>query len=555
MKQSTFTPLAPVAGFYDLLTRCAERFGEKDQFVYHRRGETCRLSYAAFARLVFDTRNALLHAGLGGASVAVIGDTSPEWLAVFLGTVLSGGRAIPLDRELAEEEIPLFLTRAKAKAVFFSPRFATCMESDGVRECGVTLRVPLPDGEDTTFAAFLSAAPANNPEPLVLPADYPSVLLFTSGTTGSSKGVLLSERNLITVMNEAYKMLRFGEDEVLLSVLPPHHTYELTCGLLAPMLYGATVCISDGLRYVSKNMREFCPTAMILVPLFVNRFYKTVLQIAEKNGELKKLLGAQRVANTLYRLGFDLRRRIFAKVLGAFGGRLSRIVCGGAALNPDMIERFAAFGITVVQGYGITECAPLISVVPFEKHNPASCGKLISAMQCYIDKEKPTDTYGEIVVKGPNVMLGYLDDKEATDAVLHMGWFHTGDYGYMDEDGYLYITGRKKNVIVCPGGKNVFPEEIEEYLYKLPLVEDAVVVGRLNETGEIMHIVAMVYPGSEACEKEGLTDKEAVRTALLCAIREMNSRLPSYKKITDLELRDEPFEKTTTRKIKRGNLK
>ena len=544
--------IAPVANFSELLTRCAEAYGEKCYLTYHRNKETVRLSYAAFAKLAFSVRNALIAGGLSGKSVALIGDTSPEWLATFLGTVLAGGRAVPLDRELSESEIPLFLEKAKAEAVFFAPRFATLMENIPSLSCRV--RFPAEGESDEAFSSFLATGASVEDAFVESDSTRASVLLFTSGTTGSSKGVLLSEANLITVMNEAHRMLRFGEDEVLLSVLPPHHTYELTCGLLTPMLYGATVCISDGLRYVSKNMKEFRPTAMILVPLFVNRFYKTVLQIAERNGELKKLLGAQRVANTLYRMGFDLRRRIFAKVLSAFGGRLTRIVCGGAPLDPAMVERFSSFGITVAQGYGITECAPLISVVPFGISNPTSCGKLIGAMQCYIDKENPTDPYGEIVVKGPNVMLGYLDDEEATREVLHMGWFHTGDYGYMDENGYLYITGRKKNVIVCPGGKNVFPEEIEEYLERIDLVGECVVVGRPSENGEQMHLVALIYPNEEVAAKEGLDSPDAIRTTLLGEIRELNVHLPAYKKITDVELRNHPFEKTTTRKIKRAGL-
>ncbi|MBQ8358055.1 MAG: AMP-binding protein [Clostridia bacterium] len=547
-------PIPPVVGFADLLTRCADRFGDKSCFVYHRGDETKHLSYAAFAELAFRVRDALFSAGLAGKPVALLGDTSPEWLAVFLGTVLSGGLAVPLDRESEQEEIVGFLTRSKAEAVFYAPRFATYFEKEKDRSGLVTVMLPGADGSDAAFGAFLADRPESEPPAVVPDPARASVLLFTSGTTGGSKGVLLSENNLITVMNEAYQMLCFGDNEVLLSVLPPHHTYELTCGLLTPMLYGATVCISDGLRHISRNMKEFCPTVMVLVPSLVSRFYKNVLQIAERNGELKKLLGAERFAYTLYRAGFDLRRRIFGKVLSAFGGKLSRIICGGAALEPFLVERFAALGITVSQGYGLTECAPLVSVMPLGILKPDSCGKLIGSMQCYIDKKHPADRCGEIVVKGPNVMLGYYEDEKATGEVLHMGWLHTGDYGYMDDDRYLYITGRKKNVIVLPGGRTVFPEELEEYLGQLALISEVAVVGRPTDDRDRISVVALVYPDSAEVAQRGLQTSDAVHAALEEEIKKLNRRLPAYKRITDIELRDAAFEKTTSQKIKRDRL-
>jgi long-chain acyl-CoA synthetase len=249
------------------------------------------------------------------------------------------------------------------------------------------------------------------------------------------------------------------------------------------------------------------------------------------------------------KIGLDVRNVLFSKVKAAFGGRLKYIVCGGAALRPELVEIFETLGVRISQGYGITECAPLISVVPLNIYNPKSCGKLSGGMQIFIDKEKPDDDFGEIVVKGKNVMLGYYKNEEATKEVLSKGWFYTGDYGYIDEDNYLYITGRKKNVIVLQDGKNVFPEELEEYLSAVPLVNECVVVGR--EKDKDICITALVYPDAEYAESIGLTKKEDIHLEIRNQINLINKNLVGYKRIAAVEFRQEPFEKTPTKKIKR----
>jgi long-chain acyl-CoA synthetase len=382
------------------------------------------------------------------------------------------------------------------------------------------------------------------------------ILLFTSGTTGSSKGVMLCEKNICAVLSGINPMLNIiTEEDVLLSVLPVYHTYEMSAGILAPMLYGATICISDGIKYVGKNIKQFKPTVMALVPLFANQLYKTIQKTIAKQGKEKTLAFGIKLSNFLSKLHIDVRRKLFAQVLEGLGGRLKYFVVGGAALNPEVATAFANFGIKVTQGYGITECAPLISVVPFNEVNPASCGKLMPGMQIYIDKERADDSFGEIVVKGDNVMLGYYKNPEETEKVLSAdGWFKTGDYGYVDDEGYIYITGRKKNVIVLQGGKNVFPEEIEEYLEAVPQIEEVVVVGRENAETKDVEIVAIVYPNEEECKKSNL-EGDAIYEYINGEITKINKKLAAYKHINKLEIREEPFEKTTTRKIRRNLVK
>jgi long-chain acyl-CoA synthetase len=342
-----------------------------------------------------------------------------------------------------------------------------------------------------------------------------------------------------------------------MSVLPIYHTYEMSAGILAPMLYGMTVSISDGIKYVSKNIKQFKPSVMALVPLFANQLYKTIQKNIQKQGKEKTLATGLKISNTLLKFHIDVRKKLFGQVLQGLGGNIKVFIVGGAALNPQIADGFENFGIKVRQGYGITECAPLISVVPLhEKNNPASCGKLMPGMQIYIDKENSGDSFGEIVVKGDNVMLGYYENPEETEKVLSPdGWFKTGDYGYVDDEGYIYITGRKKNVIVLQGGKNVFPEEIEEYIENISLVEEVVVVGDENKETGVVSVVALVYPNADECKAAGLETSEDIYNAINSEINEINKKLASYKHINKLEIREEPFEKTTSRKIKRHTVK
>jgi long-chain acyl-CoA synthetase len=320
------------------------------------------------------------------------------------------------------------------------------------------------------------------------------------------------------------------------------------------MIYGMTVNICDSIKYVGKNIKQFKPSVLALVPMFANQLYKTIWKSAQKQGNDKKLKMGINISNFLMKLHIDVRRKLLAQVHEAFGGNLRYFIVGGAALAPELVDEFRSFGIQVSQGYGITECAPLISVVPLTEYNPTSCGKLMPGMQAFIDKENADDTFGEIVVKGDNVMLGYYNDPEQTAAVLNNGWFRTGDYGYIDEKGYLYITGRKKNIIISSSGKNVFPEEIEEYLEAIPQIEEVVVVGRENAETKDVEIVAIVYPNEEECKKSNL-EGDAIYEYINGEITKINKKLAAYKHINKLEIREEPFEKTTTRKIRRNLVK
>lgn len=561
-----------IGSLFGLLERGSRLFPDKALYKYNKTTADKKekteesISYREFFDYTVTLATAFEELGLKEKRIMLVGDTSPMWVASFVAAVSVDAVAVPLDPFLLEDETIGFVNRAKATVVVcdekysdvFVSRMSECESLEKIIVIGETEGDLVPVCERVVplraVFEFGKALRENGKELTLTEADKTkmSILLFTSGTTGSSKGVMLSQSNMCAVINGAARLISgVKESDVMLSVLPVFHTYELTCGLLAPIYFGCTVCISDGIKYVSRNLKQFKPTVMFMVPLFAEHLHKSIMRTAKDKGKLGTLKKALSVSKALEKVGIDVRRKLFADVIDGLGGNLRHIVVGGAAMSPELSQELRALGIGVSQGYGITECAPLISVIPLDEFNPASCGRLMPEMQIFIDKENASDEFGEIVVKGPNVMLGYYEDEKATSEALHGGWFRTGDYGYVDKNGYLYITGRKKNVIVLSGGKNVFPEEIEEYLLKLPLVEEAVVAAMTDEkTGECI-VGAYIYPSATECRDLGLVERDDICSRMAEDVKTLNKKLVGFKRIQKLVLRDEPFEKTSTKKVKR----
>lgn len=563
-----------VSTIYGLFHDVAEIQPEHPLYRFNNKGGEVSVSYKEVDELIKKMTCAFTHLGVKDKKVIVMGETSVQWITTYVSVVTAGGVIVPFDPLLLEDEMINFIKVANASVVVYSDHFEKLFSERGGDLPNVELFIKTDkqtftlDPEDayveekyTTYNNILSlgkylyetnGAPENM---LQHDTEKLSILLFTSGTTGTSKGVMLAEKNVCSVLNGIIPTLNvLTPDDSVLSVLPIHHTYEMSAGILAPMLYGMTVNICDGIKYVGKNIKQFKPSVLALVPMFANQLYKTIWKSAQKQGNDKKLRMGINISNFLMKLHIDVRRKLLSQVHEAFGGRLKYFIVGGAALAPELVDEFRSFGIHISQGYGITECAPLISVVGLRDYNPTSCGKLMPGMQIFIDKENASDTFGEIVVKGDNVMLGYYNDPEQTAAVLNNGWFRTGDYGYVDEKGYIYITGRKKNIIISSSGKNVFPEEIEEYLEAIPQVAEVVVVGRENPETKDVEIVAVVFPDEEECKKANL-EGEAIYEFINGEITKINKKLAAYKHINKLEIRNEPFEKTTTRKIRRNTVK
>ncbi len=555
----------PVRSIYGIIDLACKKFGDKPLFAFERNGVDYEMSYPQYRDYAAAMTRGFIHSGLAGKRVAVIGETSPEWLAIYIATITSGGVIVPIDVALSQDQFVDFVSVADAEVIAYSNTWATFIEENEDKFEKVSHFIRLTDAEfdfesaeEYPLERHTSASHIAHTGNAVTDIEIPeqdtekmSIMLFTSGTTGTSKIVMLCQRNICAVINGARVPLAgVTVDDTILSVLPVHHTYELTCGLFGGIDHGVKICINDSIKHVSRNMKKYKPTLMVVVPLYVEVFYNTIMRTVRKQGIEKKFNLAIKLAQAAGKINIDLSKQLFGQVTEGFGGRLNKIICGGAALRSELVDIFRAIGIKVTQGYGITECSPLVACVPFDVYNPKSCGVLCDGVQVFIDKEKPDDEFGEIVVKGDNVMLGYYGNEQATRDVLSpKGWFYTGDYGYIDKNNYLYITGRKKNLIVLQDGKNVFPEEIEEYLSAIPNIKESVVVGRAKDND--LAITALIYPDFDYASSVGLDSREDVYNAIREKINAMNRKLVGYKRVDVIEFMEEPFEKTPSQKIKR----
>lgn len=531
---------------------------DKTIFMWSEHKEDKSITYGEFCTWVRNTAAGLDKMGLSGKTVGIIGDTSPYWVATYLAVLASGGIAVPLDKELAPSEINGFLDIVDVSAVFFSTTLKDKYEQMAAYDQSRTYVCMGDEIEDcVSFFGVMETGKGHAEYTYPEQRDINAVCeyLFTSGTTGTSKCVMLCEKNIFSVVNAACAATDFSGDDVMVTVLPIHHTYELAI-LMCELVYGMKIGINDSLRNVIPNFKKYQPTGLTLVPLFVNTVYKRIWSEAKRTGQDKKLKMAIALSDKILRVGVDVRRKLFKSVLDSFGGNLCKIVCGGAALNPEMVYGFESLGISLYEGYGITECSPLVCVTPYNKRKIGSVGPAVSCCEIRIDGDTISENgyiTGEIQVKGDNVMLGYYKNDEANAEVFtEDGWFRTGDVGYMDEDGYLYITGRCKSVIVLENGKNVFPEEIEEYLENVPGVAECVVVGRKDTDGETILLTAVIYPDVAYYDGKSVSD---MKKELAAQINLINKKLPSFKHIRKVDLVDHEFEKTTSRKIKRHLVK
>ncbi|MCL2775347.1 MAG: AMP-binding protein [Oscillospiraceae bacterium] len=560
----------------DVININKKMYGNQNYFTYKKGQAVQNITYNQMYDIIQKLGTAFYKIGIMGQNIAVISETRYEWVASYLATVNGNGIIVPLDKELAEEQILNFIERAKATCVVYSSAFAGLIENyaksndrpDKKATCFINMDLE-PEKENLreyrslniySFENLLKTGEeALNDKcaaftDIKIDAEKPCAYLFTSGTTGTSKAVMLSHKNIASNAHNAACCVNLKNGDVIVAVLPAHHTYETTCTFFAASLLGANICVNESLKMVMRNFQFYKPTKLVLVPLFIDNMVKKVWDEAEKKGKTKTIHNAVKLSNALRKIGIDLRRKLFKEILDAFGGRLDAIICGGAPLNPEHIKTMDAFGVKIWQGYGITECSPLVSVIPEDMNikKLGSVGYPVFENEVRIS-DKDENGYGEILVKGDNVMLGYLDNEEATNEVFaEDGFFKTGDVGYIDNDGYIYITGRKKNIIILSNGKNIYPEEIEEYLYKIEDIKECAVISRKKENGE-SNITALIFPDFE--EKFAGKEFKEVEVKIKEEVDKINKQLPTFKQITEVEVRDTEFEKTTTKKIIRYKLK
>ena len=519
----------------------------------------------------FETVNALgtalTNIGLKGKRIAVIGENCYQWATSYLAVICGTGVVVPLDKELSAMELKQLVIEAEVSAVMFTKKYREIfkeMKTSGDTDIEILVDLTGDDEEEGIFKwsnlvaegrMLLDGGDRSFVEAEII-ADEMSELLFTSGTTGIAKGVMLSHKNICFDLMIAPTILNVNTWDIFFSVLPIHHTYEGTCGFLMPLYKGASIAYCEGLKYIVKNLAEVSPTMFLGVPALFETLYKTIMRNVRKQGKeglVKKVMSVNKVTR---KIGLDLNKLLLKDILKVFGGRMRVLISGGAAIDPAILQFFNDLGFIAVQGYGLSECAPMGALNP---DNPkymrnSSVGHILPGMQVKI-VDKDEDGIGEICLKGDNVMLGYYKNPEETARTVRDGWFYTGDQGYVDEEDFIYITGRKKNVIIASNGKNVFPEELEYYLSLSPFIAESMVWGAEDERSGDIVIVAAIRPETddirEVLGDEKADDPETVKELLWKEVDKVNEQMPMFKKIKKIVVRNEEFEKNTSKKIKR----
>ena len=552
--------------FRKLLEQSEALYGNSPAFkVKNQIGQILDISYTRFKADVEALGTALLDLGLDGCKVAVAGANSYKWCTSYLAVGSGVGVVVPTDKELPFDDILSILTVSESKAIIFDERFGEKLleHRDRLPKGLILISMDSSKDEDGILSYDLLL---NNGYRLIGTGDSAyfdkdvegnklTVLLFTSGTTGMSKAVMLSADNICSDVRSIMGFVKINKGERILSLLPIHHTYECSVTFLCCIYGGVTICFCDGLRYITKNLEEYSPNILIVVPLILERFYNRIIKAIEKEkgGAAKIALGSA-IAKVAGAVKIDVSDLFFGKIKKAFGGSIRLIISGAAGIDSDVIKNMNRFGIRTFQGYGLTECSPIIICNSDKDNKYDSIGKPIPYVEAKIDNPDENGV-GEICVKGPMVMLGYYKDPEATRATFDPeGWFHTGDLGSVDKDGHYYIRGRCKSVIVTQNGKNVYPEELESLLLREAAVKECIVTGAEDERGNTI-VFARIFPDLTAIGaahgNRAITEKE-ISKAVSDAVKAINSQVVSYKAIRRFEIVDKEFEKTTTSKIKRN---
>ena len=550
--------------FRYMVEQCAEKHPNSYALSYKTDPNDDKVVHVTYTQARDDVRalgTEEISMGLRDKKCAIIGTCSKGWIYTYFSLMAIGAVTVPLDKEMPAEDLAATIAKAECTAVFYGAEVAAKLpvirESSGaglfICMNGEAVEGDLHTDAMTDAGNGKLRAGDRSYFDYEIDTDRLASIVFTSGTTGKGKGVMLSTRNIVSDMTQG--MYNFDITPKTLMLLPPHHTFGSTVNIVGHYSQGSELYLTSGIKYLMREMQEQKPRHLIFVPLFVETLYRRIWAQAEKSGEAATLRKGIKLSNGLRKAGIDMRRKIFKKVLDNFGGNLEMIICGGAALNQDIIDFFDAIGITILNGYGITEAAPLISCNRNEWQKNGSVGTPIIGEEVKI-ADPDENGEGEICVKGPNVMLGYYKDPEATAAVFDKdGFFHTGDYGRLDSDGWIYITGRLKNLIIFSNGKNVYPEEIENELSRIRGVLEVVVyAGESKSNPQKEVIVAEIYPDYEQLKADGIDTDEKIQNYFNENVKAANGRMAPYKKVGLVKIRKTEFIKNTSRKITRFSI-
>ena len=538
-----------------------EKFNPKEDFK--------EITYKEFGEDVIALGTALVNKyNLKDERIVIIGETTYDWYLSYMAALCGVGIAVPTDKELPPNEIQNVVERSRATAVIYSGKkkeaikkiednlptvkyFIQMYSDEKLSGRTVGFNTILNEGKEMVKAGDDSFVKIE-----VDPEEF-KVLLFTSGTTSNSKGVMLCNRNLAENINSVSAYVNLTKEDRLLSILPIHHTYESTIGFLIPMAKGSSIAVCQGLKYIVPNLKETKPTSLLAVPLLIESLYKKINATIEKSGKAGLVNSMIHVTNALKSVGVDIKKKVFAEIYENLGGNIKYIVSAAAPIDAKVGKWLQDIGIIFLQGYGLTETAPITALTPEFDTKIGSAGRAVTCAELKIDNPNENGE-GEILIKSETLMIGYYEDQEATDEAIKVDengdrWFHSGDVGYLDNDGFLYITGRCKNVIVTQNGKNIYPEEIELLLGYVTEIKECMVYGKEVEGQKELVVSVKVIPNYEDIEEKYGKDlsEEEIYNIIWEKIKEVNHKLTSYKAIKNLEIKKDEFVKTTTMKIKR----
>ena len=550
------------ADLKDMLKQTGEVYGNRPAYIFKDNGSMKTISHKEFRDEINALGTVLINMGLKDKRIAVISENRYEWELSYLAIAAGVGVVVPLDKALPDNELESLILRSQVEAIFYSSKYDTIMNTLREKKNTNLKYFISMDLQENTNGIYSQKALQEKGKKLLeegnkqyldakIDADKMGIMLFTSGTTAMSKAVMLSHKNLVTNVMDIIQRFDLTEEDRFLSFLPLHHVFECTVGFLYPVSIGGSIAFCEGVKHMADNIKEFDITAMISVPAVFDIIYRKVMKTIEKKGKMATLEKGKKISNALLKVKIDLRKQLFKEVHESLGPKLKLVVTGGAALDPETEKGFNDLGFDVEQGYGLTETAPVIAAETPKCRRLGSIGKKFPSVEVKID-DPDEEGIGELMAKGPSIMLGYYENEEATKSALEPdGWFHTGDLARIDKDGFIYIAGRKKSVIVLNNGKNVFPEEIETLLNKVEGIKETFVYEKKEDDGDVKVCVEIVYDKEMIKDLYHIEDEEKIKEFLWKKVKEVNKLMPKYKYVREMIVTEEPLIKTTTLKIKR----
>lgn len=563
MKTSKVYETEKVEDLKQLLERTVEKYPNNIAYKYKKNHQSetpeyIEKTYAQFKTDITNLGTALLEIGLESKKIAIISNNRYEWCTSYFAITIGNMIVIPLDKALQEKEIESLIIRSGADAVIYENKYSEIFKNIKQRQQSnlehyINMDIEKSNSEEISYKELqeqgkkLVEQGNKNHENKKIDKNKMSIMLFTSGTTSEPKAVMLSQNNICSNVTAIASHVKLYPTDTLLSFLPLHHTFESTITFLYGLYFGVTVAFCDGLRYIAQNLVEYKISVFVAVPLVLETIYKKLQKGIEDSGKAELISKMVKISNILLKCKIDIRRKVFKSVIDKLGGNLRVALFGAAPMDKDIIIGYNNLGIATVQGYGLTETSPVISTETDKRKRPGSIGFPLPNLEVKI--ENPNEQgVGEITVKGPSVMLGYYQNEEETKKVLKDGWFSTGDLGYFDKDGFLYVTGRKKDVIVLKNGENIYPQELEFLINKLPYIQESIVYA----TEEGRKICAKIVYNEEIMrEKYGEKEQKEYKNIIWEEIKKINQDLPMFKHIKEIEITTKPLAKTTTQKVKR----